>query len=206
MNRLSSPALLSSIVVALFCESVGAAEPVDLQAADGQQWYKGNMHTHSLWSDGDNYPEVIGKWYRDHGYQFLVYTDHNVIQTGERWIDIEKNKGGRKAFEGLQAAFPADWIETRTTDVAKEDREEGEPETREEVRLRTFDEVFERLAVPQEFLLIQGEEISDRFGNLPIHMCATNTNEVLTPLGGDSVIEVMQATSMPLYRAVNASE
>ena len=23
------------------------------------RWWKGNLHTHSLWSDGDDYPETI---------------------------------------------------------------------------------------------------------------------------------------------------
>ena len=24
-----------------------------------QQWQKGNLHTHSFWSDGDDFPEMI---------------------------------------------------------------------------------------------------------------------------------------------------
>lgn len=157
-----------------------ASAPVTLRAAGPQRWVKGNMHTHSLWSDGDDYPEMIAAWYRERGYQFLVFTDHNVLLQGERWVDLEKNKGGTAAFEKLQARFPADWIVTREHEGARQ------------VRLKTFDEVFERLAVPQEFLLIQGEEITDRFQNLPIHMCATNTTELLPPLGGGSVVEVLQ--------------
>ena len=31
------------------------------------------------------------------------------------------------------------------------------------VRLRRFDEVSSKIAVPDEFLLIQGEEISDKY-------------------------------------------
>ena len=26
------------------------------------RWWKGNLHTHSLWSDGDDYPEMIAGW------------------------------------------------------------------------------------------------------------------------------------------------
>ena len=98
---------------------------------------------------------------------------------GERWTKVAKNKGGQKAFDKLKDRFP-DWIETRESDDAAE------------VRLRTFDEVFEKLATPGEYLLIQGEEITDRFKNRPIHMCATNTGELLPPLHGDSVVDVMQ--------------
>jgi len=61
-----------------------------------------------------------------------------------------------------------------------------------QVQLKTFDQVFEKLAVPQKYLLIQGEEITDRFKNSPVHMCATNTNDLLPPLHGDSVADVIQ--------------
>lgn len=168
-------------VVTLSTAAVLGNEPeLTLKAGDGAKWYRGNMHTHSLWSDGDNYPEMIASWYKERSYDFLVFTDHNVLLRGERWSDIDKNKGGRKAFEKLKAAFPADWIKTRTAD------------DQEQVQLKTFDEIFDRLAEPQKFLLIQGEEITDRYKNLPVHMCATNTNELLPPLGGESVVEVMQ--------------
>lgn len=161
--------------------TVGSAVAQDLHlaATPEMKWYRGNMHTHSLWSDGDDYPEMIADWYREKGYSFLVFTDHNVLLNRERWIDAEKNAGGLKALEKLRQRFP-DWIETR---IEKE---------REQVRLRQFDEVFDKFAVPGEYLLIQGEEITDRFKNLPIHLCATNTNELLPPLHGDSVYDVMQ--------------
>ena len=165
--------------------SVSAAETGDileLKAHGSARWYKGNMHTHSLWSDGDDYPEMIARWYRDHGYQFVVFTDHNTLLNKERWIDSVSNKGGTKALEKLRSAgFPKDWVQMRP---GKNDALE--------IRLKTFDEVFDRMTVPGEFLLIQGEEVSDRFGRLPIHLCVTNTSVVLTPLGGDSVVEVMQ--------------
>lgn len=163
----------------------GATETGDslkLEADGSVRWYKGNMHAHSLWSDGDDYPEMIAKWYLDHGYQFLVFTDHNTLLNKERWIDTVSNKGGTKALEKLRSAgFPKNWIETR----------EGSSDA-PEIRLKTFDEVFDLLTVAQEFLLIQGEEVSDRFGRLPVHLCVTNTSVLLTPLGGDSVVQVMQ--------------
>ena len=41
------------------------------------RWYKGNIHTHTTESDGDADPELVTRWYRDHGYDFLVLSDHN---------------------------------------------------------------------------------------------------------------------------------
>src|ERR1051325_6758060 len=43
------------------------------------KWYKGNTHTHTLNSDGDSTPDEVVRWYRSHGYQFLVLTDHNYL-------------------------------------------------------------------------------------------------------------------------------
>ena len=40
-------------------------------------WYKGNIHTHTTESDGDSSPEAVVAWYRKHGYDFLVLSDHN---------------------------------------------------------------------------------------------------------------------------------
>jgi hypothetical protein len=42
------------------------------------------------------------------------------------------------------------------------------------------------------FLLIPGEEISDHFGDAPIHLNATNLRKLIPPQGGNSVYEVMQ--------------
>lgn len=43
------------------------------------RWYKGNTHTHTLNSDGDSTPDDVVRWYREHGYNFLVLTDHNFL-------------------------------------------------------------------------------------------------------------------------------
>lgn len=43
------------------------------------KWYKGNIHTHTNQSDGDAPPEKVVRWYRRHGYDFLVLSDHNHI-------------------------------------------------------------------------------------------------------------------------------
>lgn len=41
------------------------------------KWYKGNIHTHTTESDGDADPKSVVRWYRRHGYDFLVLSDHN---------------------------------------------------------------------------------------------------------------------------------
>ncbi|RPI89487.1 MAG: hypothetical protein EHM42_02920 [Planctomycetaceae bacterium] len=152
-----------------------------LAADESLQWYRGNIHTHTLWSDGDDYPEMVALWYRDRQYDFLCFTDHNTLLAGERWIDVEKSKGGRRAYDKLKARFRKRWVDERVSDDGKL-----------EVQLKTFDQVSRRLSRPGKFLLIQGEEISDTFQNRPIHMNASNVKELLPPMGGESVYDVMQ--------------
>src|SRR5262245_6986606 len=96
-----------------------AASGASVQAKDGdgatQRWYKGNLHTHSLWSDGNDYPEMIIQWYKDHGYDFLSLSDHNVTQTVERWTS-STNKGGTEALERYVQKFGTNWVEQKDVD------------------------------------------------------------------------------------------
>ena len=100
------------------------------------RWYKGNTHTHTLNSDGDSTPDEVARWYREHGYRFLVLSDHNFL-TG---------------VDGLNALHGAD----------------------------------------EQFLLIKGEEISDRLGDKPIHVNGLDLRDKVEPRHGSSVLEVMQ--------------
>lgn len=154
----------------------------DVLSEDGsRQWFRGNMHTHSLWSDGDDYLEMIALWYRDRDYDFLCFTDHNVLaQSKNRWIDIAKKPTGKDALKKLKERFPEGWVDERVVDG------------RTEVRLKTFTEVNAKVGQPGKFLLIQGEEVTDRFGKLPIHLCAANVKDLIPPMGGESVSETIQ--------------
>ena len=173
--------LLAALGIILLAPSSPITGQDSILKENGElRWRRGNMHTHSLWSDGDHYPEMIAIWYRDHGYQFLVFTDHNTLLKNEKWVDVDKPKGGRPAFDALKTQFQGDWVVTRQSG------------NKLECRLKTFDEIYSKMAVPQEFLLIQGEEITDSYKTKPIHLCATNTAELLPPTGGDSVTDVMQ--------------
>lgn len=181
------PLLLSAAVtltlLGLIAVTGRSPTPVNAQTlqADGPlKWYRGNLHTHSLWSDGDDYLEAIAMWYREHNYDFLAFTDHNVLADKERWIDVEKSKGKQKAFERLKQKFPSDWVEERKTGEILE------------TRLKTFREVADRFNNPGKFLLIQGEEVSDAFQKFPVHMNASNVKELIVPRHGDNVAETIQ--------------
>ena len=45
----------------------------------GPSWYKGCLHAHTTESDGDASPAKVAEWFRDHGYDWLVMSDHNTL-------------------------------------------------------------------------------------------------------------------------------
>jgi len=75
--------LVSLVFLALVLSGFQKNNPV--------RFFKGNLHTHSYWSDGNTYPEEVARWYRDHGYQFLAITDHNILQEGRKTKVIGKD-------------------------------------------------------------------------------------------------------------------
>lgn len=153
------------------------------QDSSDPQWYKGNLHTHSLWSDGDDFPEMIGDWYRQRDYHFLALTDHNVLGTEQRWMKHSEivRRGGAETLSKYVTRFGREWVQER-----------GAPGTEEhEVALRPLVEFRSQLEQDGRFLMIPGEEISDAVGRLPIHLNATNLTEVLVPARGETVREAI---------------
>jgi hypothetical protein len=148
------------------------------------RWWKGNLHTHSLWSDGNDFPEMIAQWYRDHGYHFLALSDHNVLSQGVKWIKAtELDK--RKAPLGLEkylARFGPHWVETRRH------QDSGALE----VRLKPLDEFRHLVEERGRFLMIPSEEISDKVGKLPLHLNAANLRDLIEPLGGKTIREAIE--------------
>lgn len=128
-------ALARCALLALLAAATAAA-PAKAQDAPTIHWFKGNTHTHTINSDGDSSPDDVVKWYRTHGYQFVVLTDHNVLYS----VDA------LNALHGLD----------------------------------------------ERFLVIRGEEVTDRFGDHLIHINALDPARLVVPQGGTSVVDVMQ--------------
>jgi hypothetical protein len=129
---------LSALLLLLVASSAFGADQAAL-------WWKGNLHTHSLWSDGDDYPEMIVEWYKTNGYHFLAISDHNTTQNSDRWISTVSNKGGASAFENYFARFGDRWVETRTGDHGRE------------VRLKRFAKYRTLFEQPNRFMLFPSE-------------------------------------------------
>ena len=143
-------------------------------------WYKGNLHTHSYWSDGDEFPEVILDWYKANGYNFIALSDHNTLAEGENWAAITKDTLYENAFKRYLEKYGEDWVSYRI--------EAGSIL----VKLKTYEEYSSYIEEPGKFIAIQAEEITDRFENKPLHMNAINIQDRIDPKGGKSVSEVLQ--------------
>jgi len=48
------------------------------ETIDADRFQRGNLHTHSLLSDGSSPVEAVVAWYRSLGYQFVAMTEHNL--------------------------------------------------------------------------------------------------------------------------------
>jgi len=124
------------VLIAFAAPLIGLAVSPSTQEKQNLRWYKGNTHTHTINSDGDSTPDEVVRWYREHGYNFLVLSDHNFLTE----------------VDGLNAVFGAS----------------------------------------NKFILIKGEEVSDKFQEKPIHINGLNIKQVVGPQGGDSVAGVIQ--------------
>jgi hypothetical protein len=166
-----------------------APEPVVHRLAEenGFRWYKGNTHTHTLWSDGDAAPELAVSWYKEHGYDFLSLTDHNVTLHGLRLFPIGENTRltpDRVAM--LEEKFGKDNVKTWKSD--------GE----HSMKLLTLEDLRERFEDPGKFLLIEGEEITGRS-----HVNGINTRGLINPSPSKDNVRSMrdQVTSVDTHSA-----
>ncbi|MFT7487181.1 MAG: hypothetical protein ACI9F9_003040 [Candidatus Paceibacteria bacterium] len=65
-------------------------------------------------------------------------------------------------------------------------------EPQREMRLQTLQELRGRFENPGEFLLIQGEEVTDSWDGHPVHINAVNIENVVPPAHGESVADTIQ--------------
>jgi hypothetical protein len=129
-------ALFAAAVVLASTAQIFSSPQAPTPSSPAGTWYKGNLHTHTLNSDGDSTPDDVVRWYREHGYHFVTLTDHNYLTS----------------VEALNALHGAD----------------------------------------DQFLVMKGEEVSDRFGDKPLHVNGFDVDSLVKAPGGSSVVDVLQ--------------
>ena len=136
MTRARCLAIAIAAATAVFALVTPSSPQTRKPSGPAGVWYKGQLHTHTLNSDGDSTPDDVARWYREHGYNFVAITDHNYLTS----------------VDGLNAVHGAD----------------------------------------DKFLVIKGEEVTDRFGEKPIHVNGLDPATVIKPPGGNSVVLMVQ--------------
>jgi hypothetical protein len=170
------------VIVLFFWATIGRAQ------IDTARWYKGNTHTHSYWSDGDDFPEMIMDWYKTHGYDFISLSDHNILAEGVKWKEISAQPFRQERFKEYLQKFGAGWVVYKIDSAG-----------RASVKLKTLEEYRPLFEEKGKFLIMQAEEITDAYKGKPLHMGAVNIKEVIQPKGGNSVTEVMQNNLDAVY-------
>ena len=128
------------VICSISCNSKNADN-----AERNSKWYKGNLHTHSYWSDGDEFPEVILDWYKSKGYHFLSLSDHNTLAEGEKWKEIADDSIYQNSFKNYLNSYGTDWV-THKIDSGKI-----------RAKLKTYNEYRDLTEDSGEFLVIRSE-------------------------------------------------
>ena len=84
------------ILIAINVSLIGQTAPPP------DKWYKGNTHTHTLNTDGRDVPYEVAKWYREHGYNFVVITDHEYITPIQPLNDLLGRSGTFLVISGQE--------------------------------------------------------------------------------------------------------
>ncbi|MCM8769708.1 MAG: hypothetical protein NC911_08610 [Candidatus Omnitrophica bacterium] len=154
-----------------------------------ENWYKGNLHCHSFWSDGREFPEMVAAWYKENGYHFLALTDHNTVATGEKWANITSAEKNHGLLAACQKRFPQNGVITR------------QKEEKLLAQLRTFEEVQKLIEEPGRFILIQGEELSAKYLDVPVHVNIININQPIDPLLGTDAASTLKKNVQAALKA-----
>lgn len=148
--------------------------------AEGANWYRGSLHGHSLWSDGNVFPDDAVSWYRDNGYQFVCLSDHQVLQIDPNmWLEIGSKKLSRAVADRYIASHPA------SVEVKKSDGKEF-------MRLKTVWELKKLFDQPESFLMVPGHELNRVIGGLQVHMNAINVHDTIPYRYGATPAETFQ--------------
>ena len=145
-----------------------------------QNWYRGNLHMHSKWSDGNVMPEEATQWYRDHGYQFIVLSDHHKVQVNtNEWLKVKSSKLEKEKAQKYLERYAA----------SAQQKTEGESTY---LRLKTIWELKQMFDQPEGFLMIPGQELNQSINGLQVHVNAINVHDTIAFRYGHTAVETVQ--------------
>lgn len=189
--------------VVLACLAL-AGQPA--QPADGLRWFRGQLHAHTYWSDGRGFPEQAVAAYQQSGFDFLCISDHNrFADDTNTWREVADKEGGwppkvmRAIYENYVRDFGAAGVDVKTAT-----RPNGAATM---VRLKTFQELQAQFEQPGKFILLPGVELTQKLGDLNVHLNYINLPRVLPCIQGAKLIkDVRPPQTVSGLLALNAAE
>ncbi|MFC1452986.1 PHP domain-containing protein [Verrucomicrobiota bacterium] len=147
--------------------------------AEGLSWFKGNLHMHSLWSDGADFPEMVAERFKENGYHFIAFTEHDRFQTGDAWVSTTTGGCAKTLDEGGVVAryverFGNEWVERRDSANGLE------------IRLKPLSEYRGLFEEKDRFLILNGEEVSVNWRDGDHWINVINAAEALPPMKTDT--------------------
>ena len=203
---------------AAFAAMQGCKTWCGANSCGAKRWYKGNLHTHTFWSDGMAFPEESVTWYKSRGYNFLGLSDHNMFQDDpDSWMAVIQD--GEEKFRPEWASRPTRryrfTIKQRYLDDYLKAFPDAKTRTaadgRIEARLSTFEELSARFNVPGEFLLLPDVEATRSVqysdGRLhQLHMNYVNLPQLLPSFASPSFKRVAKDISVGAFLGEHAKE
>lgn len=174
------------------------------------QWYRGNLHTHTQWSDGTPLPEWAVAWYKERDYHFLCLSDHNTFQDKALQFDAYcgacKKPANMELFKNETSRWKVvgkpRWAQLTQASLDQTIAKFGADSIRSikdgdltYYRLKTFDELSKQFAEPGKFLLIPGfEQTGQSLDKLQVHMNFINVRSFFPYMSGKTAQETVDQT------------
>ncbi len=199
-----------AIAASLFVDIRPIASAQAAPAAQEKRWFKGNLHVHNQWSDGQPLPEWAIDWYKSHGYDFICPSDHNIFQSDGLRFDgfgFDNKPSDLAAFRGetslwkLLSPTPG-WPKLTQNRVDETLDKFGRDSVRTitvggqtYVRMKPYSELERQFVEPGKFLMIPGFE---QTGGCPngqqVHVNFINVREVFPYISAETPREILEQT------------
>lgn len=200
-----------------FLKTVGAAAATTLAPSVGfanasakKHWFKGNLHMHNQWSDGQPLAPWAIDWYKSNGYHFVCPSDHNIFQSDQLRFDgfgFSNPPSDLAPFKGETSLWKVispspGWPNMTQKNVDETVEKFGLDAVRtitvggkSYVRMSTFAELEAQFVEAGKFLMIPGyEQTGGCFNGQQIHMNFINVREVFPYIQSELPREILEQT------------
>lgn len=199
-----------AVAAAALADTPRGAAGHNAPAEARKHWFKGNLHMHNQWSDGEPLPEWSVDWYKSHGYHFICPSDHNIFQADDLRFEgfgFQNPPSDLAAFQNETSLWkvisPAPgWPKLTQAHVDETVNKFGKDSVRmltvggeTYVRMKPFSELEKQFAEPGKFLMIPGYE---QTGGCPndqqVHVNFINVRDVFPYISAETPREILART------------